>query len=83
MRRGSNSNRVRRHNERLVLSTIRRSGGASKADLSRITGLSSQAAVRIVEDLESGDLKWSASARGGAATIRRLDGWTLDKSRTP
>ena len=27
------------------------------------------------------DLKWSASARGGAATIRKLDAWTLAKPK--
>ena len=30
-----------------------------------------------------GDLKWSASARGGAATIRKFDGWTLAKPKAP
>jgi len=28
-----------------------------------------------------GDLKWSASAKGGAATIRKLDTWTLAKPK--
>lgn len=76
MSRGSNSNGVRRYNERLVLSTIRRLGGASKADLSRITGLSPQAAVRIVEDLASGDLLvvGERPRRGGDdPAARRLD----------
>ncbi len=30
-----------------------------------------------------GGLKWSASARGGSATIRKLDGWTLAKPKAP
>ena len=30
-----------------------------------------------------GELKWSATARGGAATIRKLDSWTLARTRTP
>ena len=30
-----------------------------------------------------GALKWSASARGGNATIRKLDAWTLGKPKAP
>ena len=78
MSRGSNSNGVRRYNERLVLSTIRRLGGASKADLSRITGLSPQAAVRIVEDLESDGLLVVGGRRTGGmgqpSTIYKING---------
>jgi len=66
MQRGSNSIGVRRYNERLVLSTIRRRGGASKAELARLTGLSPQAAVRIVESLEeSGRLVRAGKRTGG------------------
>lgn len=66
MQRGSNSIGVRRYNERLVLSTIRRLNGASKADISKLTGLSPQAAVRIVDDLEqSGRLVRAGRRTGG------------------
>jgi predicted NBD/HSP70 family sugar kinase len=66
MQRGSNSIGVRRYNERLVLSTIRRLNGASKADISKLTGLSPQAAVRIVENLEeSGRLVRAGRRTGG------------------
>lgn len=66
MQRGSNSIGVRRYNERLVLSTIRRLDGASKADISKLTGLSPQAAVRIVESLEeSGRLMRAGRRTGG------------------
>ncbi|RSU55346.1 ROK family transcriptional regulator [Sphingomonas koreensis] len=66
MQRGSNSIGVRRYNERLVLSTIRRLDGASKADISKLTGLSPQAAVRIVDDLEnSGRLVRAGRRTGG------------------
>lgn len=66
MQRGSNSVGVRRYNERLVLSTIRRLDGASKADISKLTGLSPQAAVRIVENLEeSGRLIRAGRRTGG------------------
>jgi predicted NBD/HSP70 family sugar kinase len=66
MQQGSNSIGVRRYNERLVLSTIRRLNGASKADLSKLTGLSPQAAVRIVESLEeSGRLVRAGRRTGG------------------
>lgn len=66
MQRGSNSIGVRRYNERLVLSMIRRLNGASKADISKLTGLSPQAAVRIVENLEeSGRLIRAGRRTGG------------------
>jgi len=65
MQRGSNSIGVRRYNERLVLSTIRRLNGASKADISKLTGLSPQAAVRIVESLEEAGRLIRAGRRTG------------------
>lgn len=78
MARGSNSNGVRRYNERLVLSTIRRLDGASKADLAKITGLSPQAAVRIVEGLEADGLIVVAGRRTGGmgqpSTIYKING---------
>jgi predicted NBD/HSP70 family sugar kinase len=51
VQRGSNSIGVRRYNERLVLATVRRLKGASKADIAKLTGLSPQAAVRLVDSL--------------------------------
>jgi predicted NBD/HSP70 family sugar kinase len=78
MQRGSNSIGVRRYNERLVLSTIRRLNGASKADISKLTGLSPQAAVRIVESLEeSGRLVRAGRRTGGMgqpSTIYKING---------
>lgn len=66
MQRGSNSVGVRRYNERLVLSMVRRLNGASKTDISKLTGLSPQAAVRIVESLEeSGRLVRAGKRTGG------------------
>lgn len=65
-KRGSNAVGVRRYNERLILATVRRLNGASKADLSRITGLSPQAAVRIVESLaDEGRLIKAGKRTGG------------------
>jgi predicted NBD/HSP70 family sugar kinase len=78
MQRGSNSIGVRRYNERLVLSTIRRLNGASKADISKLTGLSPQAAVRIVESLEEAGRLIRAGRRTGGmgqpSTIYRVNG---------
>jgi predicted NBD/HSP70 family sugar kinase len=75
---GSNANGVRRYNERLMLSIIRRQNGASKADLARATGLSPQAAVRIVEDLEATGLLVQAGKRKGGmgqpSTIYQING---------
>lgn len=77
-KRGSNAVGVRRYNERLILATVRRLNGASKADLSRITGLSPQAAVRIVESLaEEGRLIKAGKRTGGMgqpSIIYRING---------
>jgi predicted NBD/HSP70 family sugar kinase len=78
VQRGSNSVGVRRYNERLVLATVRRLEGASKADVARITGLSPQAAVRIVDNLEeSGKLMRAGRRTGGIgqpAVIYKVNG---------
>lgn len=63
---GSNAIGVRRYNERLILTTVRRLGGLSKADLSRMTGLSPQAVVRIVDSLaDEGRLVQAGKRTGG------------------
>jgi predicted NBD/HSP70 family sugar kinase/predicted transcriptional regulator len=65
MERGSNLDGVRRYNERLVLSLIRRRDGASKTDIAKGTGLSAQAAVRIVDTLEEAGLVVRTGKRMG------------------
>lgn len=50
-RKGSNSVRVRKYNERAVLEALRRLGTASKADLARATNLTPQAVAGIVDGL--------------------------------
>jgi len=50
--RGSNQSGVRAHNERLVLSTVRRNGPLAKAEIARMTGLSIQTSAVIVRSLE-------------------------------
>ncbi len=50
--RGSNQAAVRAHNERLVLSLVRRFGSMSKADIARVTGLSAQTISVIMRALE-------------------------------
>lgn len=52
----SNQVGIREHNERLVLTTLRRKGALPKADIARETGLSAQAASVIVRSLESDGL---------------------------
>ncbi len=42
---------MRAYNERLLIAAIRRSGALSKAEIARVTGLSSQAAMVIVDSL--------------------------------
>lgn len=53
MSQGSNSSALRNFNERIVISTLRKNGSASKADLARAMGLTLQTLTRIVDDLES------------------------------
>ncbi|RJG56528.1 ROK family transcriptional regulator [Sphingobium terrigena] len=65
MQRGSNLDGVRRYNERLALATIRRRNGASKTDIANATGLSAQAAVRIVDALEAAQLVVRTGKRTG------------------
>jgi len=56
LRGGSNQARVRDHNERLVLSLIRRNGSLSKAEIARLSGLSAQTATVIMRALEMDEL---------------------------
>ncbi|MEN2747540.1 ROK family protein [Sphingomonas sp. T9W2] len=69
---------MRRYNERLILSAIRRSNGASKAEIARLTGLSPQAVVRIIDELDSDGLLFQAEKRTGGmgqpATVYRING---------
>ncbi|WP_343525275.1 ROK family transcriptional regulator [Sphingomonas sp.] len=69
---------MRRYNERLILSAIRRMNGASKAELARVTGLSAQAVARIIDELESEAMLFQAEKRTGGmgqpATVYRING---------
>ncbi|OJF90461.1 ROK family transcriptional regulator [Pararhizobium antarcticum] len=53
---GANLTRVRAHNERLVMSLVRRHGSLSKADIARRSGLSAQTVTVIMRVLEKDDL---------------------------
>lgn len=78
IRRGTNAGGMRRYNERLILSAVRRMNGASKAELARVTTLSPQAVVRIVDELDGEGLLFQAGKRTGGmgqpATIYRING---------
>ena len=54
--RGSNQSGMRAHNERLVLSILRRLGPMAKADIARMTGLSAQTVSVIMRALETDGL---------------------------
>ncbi|PZO78624.1 MAG: ROK family transcriptional regulator [Sphingomonas hengshuiensis] len=77
-RKGTNASGMRRYNQRLILSAIRRLNGASKAELSRVTGLSPQAVVRIIDELDNDGLLFQAEKRTGGmgqpATVYRING---------
>jgi len=51
--RGSNQSGMRAHNERLVLTLLRRHGALAKADIARQTGLSAQTVSVIMRSLEA------------------------------
>ena len=51
--RGTNQSGVRAHNERLLLSLLRRHGAMAKADIARATGLSAQTVSNITRALEA------------------------------
>ena len=53
---GSNQVRVRAYNERLVLSLVRLNGSMSKADITRMSGLSAQTVSVIMRSLEKDGL---------------------------
>ena len=54
--RGRNQSDMRAHNERLILSLIRRHGELSKTEVSRLSGLSAQTTSVIMRTLEAGNL---------------------------
>lgn len=56
MSQGSNASGLRRYNERVILTFLRKYRVASKSDLARATNLTPQAVTRIVDDLESAEL---------------------------
>jgi predicted NBD/HSP70 family sugar kinase len=54
--RGSNQAGMRAHNERLVLSLVRKQGALAKSDIARMTGLSAQTVSVIMRALEQDGL---------------------------
>ncbi|WP_435170104.1 ROK family transcriptional regulator [Falsirhodobacter sp. 1013] len=63
--RGSNQAGVRIHNERVVLSLIRRHGELAKADIARLSGLSPQTASVIMRALVADGLVLAGDPRKG------------------
>ena len=64
-RKGSNSVRVRRYNERVVLEALQRLGKASKAELARSANLTPQAVATIVDSLATMGLVQIDGKRSG------------------
>src|SRR5690625_2605325 len=56
MSQGSNASGLRRYNERVILTFLRKYRVASKSDLARATNLTPQTVTRIVDDLEHSEL---------------------------
>ena len=77
MSQGSNYSGVRRYNERVILTFLRKYGTASKSDLARATQLTPQAVTRIVDDLERAELVVREGRRlgglGQPSTLYRLN----------
>ncbi len=63
--RGSNQTGMRQFNERVVLQAIRMHGGMPKADLARLTTLSTQTVALIIARLEKDDLVIKLAALRG------------------
>lgn len=63
--RGSNQSGVRAHNERLVLSLLRRDGPLAKAEIARLTGLSAQTVSVIMRGLETEEMLLRGTPRRG------------------
>jgi predicted NBD/HSP70 family sugar kinase len=75
---GANSVFVRQFNERVILAALRRTGNASKADLARVAGLTTNATGMIAAALERAGLvqqlgKKRDGGRGQPATLLALD----------
>ena len=64
-RHGGNQQSMGQYNERLVISLLRRLGGATKAELARHTGLSPQAVTGIIERLLKQDMVHKGSKNRG------------------
>ena len=67
---GANQVGVRAYNERLVLSLVRRHGGLSKAEISRLCGLSAQTVSVIMRSLEKDGLLIRGERLRGLAGVR-------------
>lgn len=63
--RGSNQAGVRAHNERVVLSLIRRHGALAKSQIARLSGLSPQTATVLIRGLEADGLVIAGERRRG------------------
>ncbi|QFU07896.1 fructokinase [Rhodobacteraceae bacterium THAF1] len=63
--RGTNQTGVRDHNERLVMSILRRDGALSKAEIARLTGLSAQTVSVIMRELEAEEMLVRGAPRRG------------------
>ncbi len=66
MGKGSNSSGLRRYNERVLITALRKLGSASKSDLAQIVNLTPQAVTRIVDDLDEAGLVSRRGRRLGA-----------------
>jgi predicted NBD/HSP70 family sugar kinase len=62
---GTNLEHARSHNRRVVLEAVRIEGPLSRAEIARLTSLTSQTVSNIVEELEAGGLLRAAPPRSG------------------
>lgn len=65
MSKGSNSSGLRRYNERVLITFLRKLGAASKFELSQLAQLTPQAVTRIVDDLAAAGLIREQGRRTG------------------
>ena len=60
---GSNASGIRRYNERLILTMLSKFGPQSQTELAKLTNLTSQAVMRILNELSDQELVFLESQR--------------------
>lgn len=63
---GTNAERTKAHNRRVILGYVQQSGGAGRAEIARASGLSTQTVSNLIAELEQDGLVVAAGRRPSA-----------------